>query len=298
VSRSQGGHWQASLESATGARVVSATRLAGGDIGDSFRVRLGSGEALFVKHYRDAPGDLAAREASGLEWLSAAGAPIRVARALAHGCDWLALEWIESSVPAPGYDDALGEGLAQLHSASPGAFGLTEDNWIGRLPQTNSPLADGDDCWARFYATRRIEPMRQRASHEGLLPAPLEHALGRLIERMPDLVGVEEPAARLHGDLWAGNVLPDERGLPCLIDPACYGGHREIDLAMMRLFGGFSDRVFQAYESITPLSPGATERIPLYQVHPLLVHVCLFGAGYVARLARAVEQALSVHSRG
>ncbi len=293
MSHSQTGCWRSALESMTGEHLVSVTPLGGGDIGESFRVQLDSGARLFVKHYRDAPGDLAAREASGLEWLAAAGASIRVARPLAHGRDWLALEWIESEAPAPAYDRRLGEGLAQLHAASPGVFGLAEDNWIGRLPQVNTRTHEGRGGWAEFYARRRIAPMQRRASNEALLPAPLERALERMIERMTDLVGEEEEAARLHGDLWSGNVLPDERGLPCLIDPACYGGHREVDLAMMRLFGGFGEGVFEAYESANPLSPGARDRVALYQVYPLLVHVCLFGSGYVGRLERAVEQALS-----
>lgn len=298
MSRQAAGSWQAGLESRTGELLVSATRLAGGDIGDSFRAQLGSGDVLFVKYYREAPGDLAAREASGLEWLAAANTSIRIARPFAHGSDWLALEWIESSAPAPAYDQHLGEGVAELHAASPGVFGLAEHNWIGRLPQTNHRTEEGRGSWAEFYATQRIEPMRRRASNARLLPTTLERTLERLIERMPELAGEDERAARLHGDLWSGNVLPDERGLPCLIDPACYGGHREVDLAMMRLFGGFGDRVFEAYQSAMPLSSGARERIPLYQVYPLLVHVCLFGSSYVGRLQQTVEQALSSDARG
>jgi fructosamine-3-kinase len=103
------------------------------------------------------------------------------------------------------------------------------------------------------------------------------------------LVGPPESPSRLHGDLWNGNVLADEIGLPVLIDPAPYGGHREVDLAMMRLFGGFSERVFAAYEAQYPLSPGAAERIPLWQLYPLLVHVNLFAGSYVATLERTLR---------
>ena len=316
MTRSPVAPWQTALESAVGERLVSATPLGGGDIGDAFRARLESGTTLFVKHYRrapggggapgdheasggseaagdrSAPGDLAASEAAGLAWLTAAGSSIRIARPVAWDRDWLALEWIESAAPAESFDRRLGEGLAELHAASPGSFGLAQDNWIGRLPQPNAPDAEETSSWADFYATRRIQPMRLRAASEGLLPARLERALEGLIRRMPELVGVPEEPARLHGDLWSGNVLPDERGLPCLIDPACYGGHREIDLAMMRLFGGFAAPVFAAYEACAPLSPGAGDRVALYQVYPLLVHVCLFGSSYVDRLERAVRQAL------
>ena len=105
---------------------------------------------------------------------------------------------------------------------------------------------------------------------------------------LPDLVGPAEPPSRLHGDLWSGNLHVDERGTPCLIDPAVYGGHREIDLAMMRLFGGFGDRVFAAYAEVYPLESAAKARVPLYQLYPLLVHVNLFGGSYLGALRGAL----------
>jgi fructosamine-3-kinase len=109
---------------------------------------------------------------------------------------------------------------------------------------------------------------------------------GCLTER----VGPDEPPARLHGDLWGGNLHVDEEGRPCLIDPAVYGGHREMDLAMMRLFGGFSPRVFAAYHEAYPLAPGWEDRVPLYQLYPLMVHVNLFGRGYVGSVEGALRQ--------
>jgi fructosamine-3-kinase len=109
---------------------------------------------------------------------------------------------------------------------------------------------------------------------------------------MPDLCGPEEPPARLHGDLWSGNAIADRAGAPVLVDPAVYGGHREVDLAMMRLFGGFSERVFAAYDEAFPRAPGHEERVALHQLTPLLVHVLLFGGGYVRQTMRAVERYL------
>ena len=106
--------------------------------------------------------------------------------------------------------------------------------------------------------------------------------LEALIEKLPELLGPPEPPARLHGDLWGGNLHVDENGAPCLIDPAVYGGHREMDLAMMRLFGGFSQSVFEAYQAAAPLAPGASERVRLYQLYPILVHANLFGGSYVS----------------
>jgi fructosamine-3-kinase len=112
----------------------------------------------------------------------------------------------------------------------------------------------------------------------------------RLFAALPDLAGPDEPPARLHGDLWGGNLLVDDAGAPCLIDPAVYGGHREIDLAMMRLFGGFGPRVFAAYDEAWPLAPGHEERVGLYQLYPLMVHVNLFGGGYVGSVESSLDR--------
>jgi fructosamine-3-kinase len=118
----------------------------------------------------------------------------------------------------------------------------------------------------------------------------MQRSFERLFQNLTELVGPDEPPARLHGDLWGGNLHVAEDGAPCLIDPAAYGGHREMDLAMMQLFGGFSPRVFEAYAESYPLGPGHAERVPLYQLYPLLVHVNLFGGSYVAAVERALAR--------
>ncbi|HEV8547695.1 MAG TPA: fructosamine kinase family protein, partial [Polyangiaceae bacterium] len=138
--------------------------------------------------------------------------------------------------------------------------------------------------------SERLEPQLRRASDAGRVTAALRRRFEELFARLPELVGPEEPPARLHGDLWGGNLHVDEQGAPCLIDPAAYGGHREVDLAMMRLFGGFSERVFSAYAESFPLAAGHAERTDLYQLYPLLVHVNLFGGGYGASVERALSR--------
>ena len=198
---------------------------------------------------------------------------------------WLALAWLAPGPAAVGHDEALGTGLARLHACRPASFGLDHDNFIGTLPQANGALP----TWADFYGERRLRPQVARAARAGLLPTSLRRDLEHLIERLPLLVGPAEPPARLHGDLWGGNAHTDARGQPVLIDPAAYGGHREVDLAMMRLFGGFAPRVFDAYAASTPLAPGHEARISLYQLYPLLVHLNLFGTGYLRQVADAVE---------
>jgi fructosamine-3-kinase len=230
-------------------------------------------------------------EARGLKWLAEANA-LRVPQTIAVTSGrkgepaFLVLEYLPSSRPRPNFDEELGRGLAALHRFGAPSFGLDHENFIGRLPQTNART----ETWAEFYRLRRLEPQLRRAREAGLLGGELNRRFDRLFARLGELVGPPEPPARLHGDLWGGNLHTDERGAPCLIDPAVYGGHREVDLAMMRLFGGFGARVFQAYGEAFPLAPGHSERTPLYQLYPLLVHVNLFGRGYLGSVEAALAR--------
>jgi fructosamine-3-kinase len=199
---------------------------------------------------------------------------------------FLVLELLSSGRPQRDFDECLGRGLAQLHRAGAPAFGLERDNFIGSLPQRNRAHAG----WAEFFWLERLEPQLARAVATGRASSRLRSGLERLASKLTQLVGPAEPAARLHGDLWSGNLHVDEDGAPCLIDPAVYGGHREVDLAMMRLFGGFGESVFRAYQEAWPLAPGHAERVALYQLYPLLVHVNLFGGGYVESVERSLAR--------
>lgn len=263
----------------------------GGDINQAFEAELSDGRRLFVKtHDAPLPG-MYGCEARGLDFLREAGV-LRVPEVLlacdsdAHGPGCLVLERIASGKQGARFAEQLGVGLAALHRFGAPSFGLDYDNFLAVLPQDNLPLP----TWAEFYAVRRLQPQLERARRAGHIDKVLAHQLEALIARLPELLGPEEPPSRLHGDLWAGNVLCDERGEPCLIDPAVYGGQREIDLAMMRLFGGFGGRVFAAYEAAFPLAPGHQERVPLYQLYPLLVHVNLFGSSYVSQVQNAIAR--------
>jgi fructosamine-3-kinase len=163
-------------------------------------------------------------------------------------------------------------------------FGHERDNWIGRLAQPNAARR----TWPRFYAEQRLVPQMRRARDAGHLDGALLARSERLLEEVDALAGPAEPPARLHGDLWTGNVLADSAGRPVLVDPAVYGGHREMDLAMMRLFGGFTADCFAAYQAAAPLTEGHEARIPLWQLYPLLVHLNLFGAAYRDPFARTL----------
>ncbi|MFK7990608.1 MAG: fructosamine kinase family protein [Sandaracinaceae bacterium] len=262
--------------------VAQRRAIAGGDVNEAWKVRLEDGRTVFVKTQPGAADSVFAREAEGLRWLGEAGS-LRVPEVLAVGPTFLALAFVRSARPAPDHAEQLGRGLAALHRSGAAAFGGEHDNFIGRLPQDNTPEVD----WATFYRERRLRPLVARAGD--LLPAGALRRFEVLYTRLDELVGPTEPPARLHGDLWGGNAMVDDAGAPVLIDPAVYGGHREMDLAMMRLFGGFDERVFAAYREAWPLASGAGERVPLYQLYPQLVHVCMFGRGYVSGVVGALK---------
>jgi fructosamine-3-kinase len=275
------------LERALRHPVASATRLGGGSINDAAEVTLGDGTRVFVKTHPNPPPGMFEAEARGLRWLEETGT-IRVPRVLAVSDSepaFLALELLSSSRRRTSFDEELGRSLAALHAYGAPSFGLDHDNFIGRLAQSNIPSAD----WPTFYWASRLEPQLKLAADHGLIGGRLRARFDALRTSLPELVGPAEPPSRLHGDLWSGNLHVDELGAPCVIDPAVYGGHREIDLAMMRLFGGFGERVFSAYDETMPLSPGANRRVPLYQLYPLLVHVNLFGSSYVGSVERALS---------
>jgi fructosamine-3-kinase len=204
---------------------------------------------------------------------------------------FLALGWLDEGRLDAAGEEELGRGLARIHAAGAPAFGApppgAPDGGL-RLGAIELPAATGDD-WPAFYAEHRLEPLLRMARDRGALPETA--AIERAIARLPELAGPSEPPARLHGDLWSGNVLAGRDGRPRIIDPAAYGGHREIDLAMLRLFGVPSPRTLAAYEEVRPLAPGHERRVPLYQLLPLLVHAVLFGGGYGASAVRAARAA-------
>jgi protein-ribulosamine 3-kinase len=282
----------AAVERAFGSAIRDAGTVSGGDINDAYRVTLADGRVVFVKANDRADPAMFPAEARGLGWLAEGGA-LRVPSVLnvsdagaTH--PFLALEYLASATRVRDFDERLGRGLAALHRYGAPGFGLHFDNFIGRLPQSNTPRAS----WADFYREERLLPQLELARKTRRATARMERGFERLFTRLDELVGPDEPPARLHGDLWGGNLHVDERGEPCLIDPAPYGGHREVDLAMMRLFGGFSSRTFSAYAEAYPLPDAHEERVELYQLYFLMVHVNLFGGSYAA----SVESALSRYS--
>src|SRR5690606_10840627 len=225
--------------------------VAGGDVSEAYVLELADGRRVFAKTRRDAPEGMFEAEARGLEWLRSAfedgdaATALTIPRVLAVGPSptraFLVLELLEPGRRAPDFDEHLGRGLARLHRAGAPRFGFEQDNFIGPLPQSNRPAA----TWAEFYRSERLLPQLSMPNARRLLAGDVRRRFDRLLDALERWVGEEEPPARLHGDLWGGNLHVSPRGTPALIDPAVYGGHREMDLAMMRLFGGFTERTFR-----------------------------------------------------
>lgn len=262
--------------------VVSTAPVAGGDIATATRLRLSNGQVALMKTLAHAPEGFFEAEAAGLRWLASVEGGVPVPDVLAADSDCVILAWVE---PTPKHqpDAAInfGTALAATHQAGAAAYGASHDGFIGRLPLPNKTC----ETWPEFYAVRRVLPYLKLARDRGAVTdgeaATIELVIGRLASLIPD-----EPPARLHGDLWNGNCIWGVDGAVHVIDPAAYAGHREVDLAMLHLFGlPHLPRVMHAYAEAHPLADGWEDRLALHQLFPLLAHACMFGGGYGARAA-------------
>ena len=270
----------------TGEKVVDATGVGGGCIADARRVTLASGRVVFVKQAAGLPDDAFEAEAAGLRALAACP-ELRIPQVVAVDPKALVLEWVETARPGPGFMERFGRAFAELHRITGDAFGFDRDNYLGRTPQPN---LERNDNWATFFFEHRIAYQLRLAERNGHADAALRQAVSDLELRIDGLLaGSEEPPTLLHGDLWGGNFLADEQQRPVLIDPAAYYGHREADLAMTRLFGGFSSGFYAAYEEAFPLPDGEQRRRPLYEAWHLLNHLNLFGRSYYAQSLSALR---------
>jgi fructosamine-3-kinase len=267
---------------------IRETPVPGGSICTASRLTLDDGTSLFAKTMSPAPAGFFAAEAAGLRWLAEPGA-VPVPEVVAELDELLALEWVAAEPPTAAAAARFGRELAALHRAGAERFGAPWPGFIGRLPQDNTP-APGP--WAEWFAAHRLAPhLRTSADRDALSPADVA-LVERVIARTGEYGG-DEPPARIHGDLWPGNLLWT-RDRIWLVDPAAHGGHRETDLATLALFGGapYLDRIMAGYEEAAqPLADGWADRVPLHQLHLLLVHTALFGAGWrdaVVTAARAL----------
>jgi len=279
---------RAVLEATLGARIHEASVVHGGDVAAAFRVDLDDGRRLFAKTHPAPPPGFFTTEAAGLSWLREAKAvPVPQVVAVAdEDPGHLVLEWIDEGRRQDTTDAEFGAGLAALHQSGAPCFGREDRRTTGSRGLPNEPAA----TWAEFYGQSRLLPLARLARDGEVLPPPTIALLEALAGRLELFGAADEPPARLHGDLWAGNRLIDSEGHSWLVDPAAHGGHREFDLAMMRLFGGFEPAAFQAYEERHPLAPGWEGRVALHQIAPLVVHAIKFGGTYVPSARAAIER--------
>jgi fructosamine-3-kinase len=273
----------------SGINLLDTQSLGGGCINQASRIETDQG-TYFLKINNRVPEDFFEVEAKSLEYLNSFY-PGRIPRAISsghvEGYFYLLTDFIESASRASGYWVRLGEDLAHLHRNSHTEFGLEFDNYIGSLPQKNRKT----DNWTDFFVEMRLNPQIERARQAGLIETGILHKFDQLKMKLPDLFPVENPAF-VHGDLWSGNLMVDESGRPALIDPAIYYGHREIELAFTQLFGGFDRSFLTAYEENFPLEPGFQDRVDVYNLYPLLVHLNLFGTSYLSGIKRILNRFL------
>jgi fructosamine-3-kinase len=260
---------------------------------------LADGRAFFVKAAAgDGPPDAFAAEANGLRWLARARA-VPVPAVLGEDEGTLVIELLPPGEPTPGGGRDVGAALARMHAAGAPGFGAPWSGYIASLPLDNTPLDNTPPDnrrqadWGSWYAERRLVPYLKQARDGGALSAADARPVEAVIERIGELAGPPERPSRIHGDLWSGNLLwPNGHG--ALIDPAAHGGHRETDLAMLALFGApYLEEILRGYAETTPLADGWRSRVPLHQLHPLLVHACLFGSEYTPQVTAAARAALS-----
>lgn len=272
-----------------GVELRDARPVAGGDICRAVAAATPDGVRVFAKTLADAPAGFFAGEARGLDALRAAGGP-PVPAVVAVGDDGLVLEWVEPAAPTAEAAWGFGAALARLHRVTAVGYGADATCYVGTL----AVAAGRSDRWADFFAEQRLLPALQTARRRGSMSAADIATVEEVAADLAALAGPAEPPARVHGDLWQGNLLWAADGRVWLVDAAAaHDGNREIDLAMLALFGApLLEQIRAGYDSEYPLPAGWQDRLALHQLHPLLVHAALFGGGYGARAGAAARAAL------
>lgn len=276
------------IEKWLGLSLIDVRPLSGGDINQVFRLRLDNSNDFVLKlNLKDSYPRMFEKEAAGLQLLESEGCKVPgVEMNFEEGeQQFLILEFIEEGRPKDISWDKFGRELASLHLKTNDAFGLDHDNYIGSLVQINKM----SENWTEFFISNRLQPLIRMARDRNLLSSSQLDAFDLLFLRLPDLIPEEDPSL-LHGDLWSGNLMFDRIGDPVFIDPAVYYGHREVDIAMTRMFGGFNESFFNSYNEIRPLEKGWQQRIELHNLYPTLVHLVLFGRSYLSGIELTLKR--------
>ena len=272
------------------ATITTSESVRGGDVSTAFRCDLADGSVVFVKTHTDPPSRFFTSEATSLEWLDEAGA--RVPKVMASSDEYparLVLQWVQPGRSTREGDADFGRMLARLHQQSFPCFGRPDSLPTGSRGLPNAPSTS----WQDHYGQQRLLPLVTIGLEDGSIPPETGRQLRIVAESLEAFAGPPEPPSLLHGDLWAGNRIVDAAGRSWMIDPASFGGHREFDLAMMRLFGGYGPDCFSSYQKEFPLADGWEDRVLLHQLAPLAVHAIKFGGHYVGALDDALETLLA-----
>jgi fructosamine-3-kinase len=275
------------IENRTGILILKSENLSGGCISNAYTVTSNNGEKFFVKINEHTPPDMFKKEAHGLNELQKAGA-IRVPQVTISTEYYLVEEFIEEGTKSGNFFEGFGRNFAQLHKYSGASFGFYEDNYIGSTPQNN--LNENNNGWVEFYFTKRLLFQLTLCESNNLATDELRKSFAKLENKISDiLTGSEEEPSLLHGDLWSGNYMVDKNGNACLIDPAVYYGHREADIAMTKLFGGYPKEFYATYNESYPLKDGWEYRENIYKLYHVLNHLNLFGRSYYSQALSLIK---------
>ncbi|MBW3545888.1 MAG: fructosamine kinase family protein [Bacteroidetes bacterium] len=268
-------------------QVISTHFVSGGCINNTVKLETDKG-VYFIKWNENADEDLFEKEEMGLDLIRSSDTiptPKVFGRGRVNMKNFLIQEFIQKQAPKSDFWEIFGRKLANLHSNLEQKFGLDYDNHIGRLPQKN----DYKENWVDFFIEHRLEVQLGLAIYNGLIDSPFARKFRSIYSQLPGIFP-NEPASLLHGDLWSGNFMVGTDGQPFIYDPAVYYGNREVEISFTRLFGGFDRLFYQSYHEAFPLEPGLEDRIDIYNLYPLLVHVNLFGTSYLSGVERTVNR--------
>ena len=283
------------IENITNSKIISSSSISGGCISNAYKITLvrrgGQDDKrnLFLKINHSHPADMFRKEANGLKELSKSSV-INIPEVIAVDDSFILLEFIEGSTKQNDFFEDFGRSFAQMHKFSSNSFGFYEDNYIGSTKQINIPGENGKNNWASFYFNNRILFQFKLTEKNGYVTDELKKGISYLENNIEKILSCsEEPPSLLHGDLWGGNYMVNNNGKVSLIDPAVYYGHREADLAMTKLFGGFSESFYTSYQEIYPLKDGYKYRENIYKLYHVLNHLNLFGSGYYSQAISLIK---------
>lgn len=283
------GKIQKRIEAFRGSAVEESSPLSGGCISNTYRVTFEDGLSYLIKINEHSPADMFITEAHGLQELRKANA-IKVPEVILYDKDFILLEFIDTGAKKNDFFEEFGRKFAQLHKFSADEFGFYEDNYIGSTPQKNINDENTRRNWTNFYFNKRLLFQYKLAEKNGYTDSEFRKAFEMVTDKIESILqGSEETPSLLHGDLWSGNYMADESGEACLIDPAVYYGNREADLAMTKLFGGFSQTFYDSYNESFPLQEGWKYRENIYILYHVLNHLNLFGSGYYAHALSLIK---------